>query len=83
VAAFAGHGVTHVLSSVAYGGYTPGVATVPLVIVPYSVWASRALRRAGVQRGAVRRRDLATAVAAVLGLVIGGQALGRWLDSAR
>lgn len=29
-------------------GYTPGVVTAPLVVLPYSVWAWRRLRAAGV-----------------------------------
>jgi hypothetical protein len=80
VLAFAGHGITHALASAAYGGYTPGVATVPLVVAPYSLWALRALRRAGVPATAGRRRDGVAAGVVVLGLVLGGQALGRVLD---
>ena len=81
--AFAGHGATHLLATAAYGGYTPGVGTVPLVIAPYSLWAFRALRRAAAPAPSMGGRDGATAGAVALGLVVGGQALGRLLDRRR
>ncbi len=48
VAAFSGHSVSHIGASVLFRGYTPGVVTVPLVIVPYSLWAGLRLRRSGL-----------------------------------
>ncbi|MEU1347128.1 HXXEE domain-containing protein [Streptomyces sp. NPDC005775] len=48
------HGVVHLAQSAAYGGYTPGVATSPTVVIPYSLWAVRRLRAAGVPAGGGR-----------------------------
>jgi hypothetical protein len=82
LAAYTAHGVTHLAQSAVLRSYTPGVATVPLVIAPYSVWAWRALRRAGVPIHGVRlRRHLAVGSALALGLVLIGQAAG-WLVAA-
>jgi hypothetical protein len=39
LAAYTAHGLTHLAQSAVLRSYTPGVATVPLVIAPYSVWA--------------------------------------------
>ncbi|MEV5537225.1 HXXEE domain-containing protein [Saccharopolyspora shandongensis] len=57
---FGVHGVGHLALSAAYRGYTPGVATAPTVVIPYSLWAWRELGRAGV-----RRNDLRSWVGAV------------------
>jgi hypothetical protein len=46
---FGMHGVGHLALSVAHRGYTPGVATAPAVVIPFSLWAWRELRRAGVR----------------------------------
>ncbi|QFZ22671.1 HXXEE domain-containing protein [Saccharothrix syringae] len=43
------HSVTHVLGSAVFRGYTPGVVTAPVVVAPFSVWAIRQLRRAGIR----------------------------------
>jgi hypothetical protein len=42
------HAVTHLAQSAVVRGYTPGVVTAPLVAAPFSVWARRQLRQAGV-----------------------------------
>ncbi|MFE0102912.1 HXXEE domain-containing protein [Streptomyces sp. NPDC059009] len=42
------HGVMHLAQSAACRGLTPGVATSPTVVIPYSVWALSHLRRAGL-----------------------------------
>ncbi|WP_329404095.1 HXXEE domain-containing protein [Streptomyces melanogenes] len=42
------HGVVHLAQSAAYRGLTPGVATSPTVVIPYSLWALSHLRRAGL-----------------------------------
>ncbi|MER6517494.1 HXXEE domain-containing protein [Streptomyces sp. NPDC001553] len=55
------HGLVHLANSAATRGYTPGVATSPLIVVPFTLWARGRLRRAGVLRP-TRARD------AVLGL---------------
>ncbi|WP_187414641.1 HXXEE domain-containing protein [Nonomuraea sp. PA05] len=48
LAGFGVHGVVHLAQAAIYRGYTPGVVTAPVVVIPYSVWAWRRLRRAGV-----------------------------------
>lgn len=48
VTGFGLHALTHLAQSAVVRGYTPGVATVPLVAAPFSVWARRRLRQAGV-----------------------------------
>ncbi|MER6582836.1 HXXEE domain-containing protein [Nonomuraea sp. NPDC001023] len=48
LAGFGLHGVVHLAQAAATRGYTPGVATAPLVVIPFSAWAWRRLRRAGV-----------------------------------
>lgn len=47
--AFGVHGFTHLLSSVATRSYTTGVATAPVVVLPYWFIARRALQRHGVE----------------------------------
>ncbi|MBW4720200.1 HXXEE domain-containing protein [Saccharothrix obliqua] len=42
------HSITHLAATAAHRGYTPGVATTPIVVIPFSAWALRRLRRAGV-----------------------------------
>ncbi len=54
LAAFGLHGFGHLALSAAFQGYTPGVATSPTIVIPYSLWALRALGRAGVRRSAAR-----------------------------
>jgi hypothetical protein len=46
--AFGLHGLGHVGASVLARGYTSGVATAPTVVVPFWLWATRALGQAGV-----------------------------------
>ncbi|MFF9278340.1 HXXEE domain-containing protein [Streptomyces griseosporeus] len=60
------HGLVHLAQAAAVRGYTPGSATSPLLVVPFTLWARGRLRRAGVLRP-TRPRDAATglAVAAV------------------
>ncbi|MBP2370928.1 HXXEE domain-containing protein [Pseudonocardia parietis] len=53
LAGFGAHAVPHVGSAVVTGGYTPGLLTAPTVVVPYSLWASRELRRAEVETAEV------------------------------
>jgi hypothetical protein len=84
LAAYTAHGATHVLQSVVLRSYTPGVATVPLVIAPYSVWAWQALRRVGltVDRAQMRRHATVGSALAVV-LVSSGQVAGRLLPAVR
>ncbi|MCX4848663.1 HXXEE domain-containing protein [Streptomyces sp. NBC_00893] len=50
---FGVHGVAHLAQSLAYRGYTPGVVTAPTIVVPYSIWAVRRLRAAGIRSGGI------------------------------
>ncbi|MFF9348515.1 HXXEE domain-containing protein [Streptomyces sp. NPDC014734] len=66
---FGAHGVVHLAQSLAYRGYTPGVVTAPTVVVPYSVWAVRRLRAAGVEVGGT---GTTAAASALLPLIVAG-----------
>ncbi|MEV7591825.1 HXXEE domain-containing protein [Streptomyces sp. NPDC089922] len=44
------HGLVHLAQAAATRGYTPGVVTSPLVVVPFTLWARGRLRRSGVLR---------------------------------
>jgi hypothetical protein len=48
LAGFGWHAMGHVAQAVAVGGYAPGVVTAPVVAAPFSLWAWRRLRAAGV-----------------------------------
>jgi hypothetical protein len=41
---FTAHGITHLGSALSVRGYTPGVATAALVVLPWGRWALRLLR---------------------------------------
>ncbi|WP_051779004.1 HXXEE domain-containing protein [Streptomyces sp. NRRL S-241] len=56
------HGLVHVAQAAATRGYTPGVVTSPLLVVPFTLWARGRLRRAGVLRPA-RARDIVSGLA--------------------
>ncbi|MEU8967728.1 HXXEE domain-containing protein [Streptomyces monashensis] len=56
--AFGLHGLVHLAQAATMRGYTPGSATTPLIVLPFTVWARGRLRRSGVLRPA-RPRDLA------------------------
>ncbi|MFF5410753.1 HXXEE domain-containing protein [Streptomyces albidoflavus] len=44
------HGLVHLAQSALVRGYTPGVATTPLLVLPYTLAARTRLRRAGLLR---------------------------------
>ncbi|MEU0570066.1 HXXEE domain-containing protein [Nonomuraea sp. NPDC005983] len=48
LAAFGVHGAVHLAQAAVWRGYTPGVLTAPVVVIPFSVWAWRRLKAAGV-----------------------------------
>jgi hypothetical protein len=56
---FGAHAAGHLASAAVTGGYTPGLATAPTVVVPFAWWARRRLRAAGVPRAAVPTAALA------------------------
>ncbi|MFI5657797.1 HXXEE domain-containing protein [Streptomyces sp. NPDC051684] len=59
---FGAHGLLHIGQAVAVRDYTPGVVTSPVLVVPFTVWARRRLKKAGVLRPG-RPRDLVTGLA--------------------
>ncbi|MFD7294962.1 HXXEE domain-containing protein [Streptomyces sp. NPDC059897] len=59
---FGAHGLLHIGQAVAVRGYTPGVVTSPVLVVPFTVWARRRLKKAGVLRPG-RARDVVAGVA--------------------
>jgi len=83
LAAFSAHPVSHVGATMVFRGHTPGVATVLLVVVPYSLWAWPRLRRAGiVTTPAEAVRAACTAVALALPVTLLGHILARALARA-
>ncbi|MFJ7158648.1 HXXEE domain-containing protein [Streptomyces sp. NPDC101118] len=50
------HGLVHLAQAAVVRGYTPGVVTSPLLVVPFGLWARGRLREAGVLRP-TRPRD--------------------------
>ncbi|QYC40482.1 hypothetical protein Nocox_14330 [Nonomuraea coxensis DSM 45129] len=73
LAGFGAHGVMHLAQSALARGYTPGVVTAPVVVIPYTVWAWRRLRAAGVATDGAGRSGAAglAALPLVLGAVHG------------
>lgn len=63
---FGAHAVPHLTSAAVTGGYTPGLLTTPTVVVPFSWWAWRELRKAGVEKA-----EIPTAALALVPLSIG------------
>uniref|UniRef100_A0AAU1LNX5 HXXEE domain-containing protein n=1 Tax=Streptomyces sp. NBC_00148 TaxID=2903626 RepID=A0AAU1LNX5_9ACTN len=72
------HGAVHLAQSAAYRGYTPGVVTAPLVVIPYSVWAVRRLAAAGIPVGGGRSAAAGLALFPVV--AAGVQGLARLLN---
>ncbi|MFI6465544.1 HXXEE domain-containing protein [Streptomyces sp. NPDC050528] len=56
------HALVHLGQAVVVRGYTPGVVTSPLVVIPFTLWARGRLRRAGVLRP-TRPRDVVQGLA--------------------
>ncbi|MEU8249485.1 HXXEE domain-containing protein [Nonomuraea sp. NPDC048916] len=67
--AFGVHGVVHLVQAAATRGYTPGAVTAPVVVIPFTVWALRRLRAAGVP---IRGGPAAGAWSAAFPLVLAG-----------
>lgn len=72
---FGVHGLGHLATTVAARGYTVGVLTAPTIVIPYWLWARRALTREGV----VLRPMQVASMAAIPPLIIGGHVLARRL----
>ncbi|WP_433510148.1 HXXEE domain-containing protein [Nonomuraea sp. CA-143628] len=69
LAGFGLHGVGHLAQSALARGYTPGVVTAPVVVIPFTVWAWRRLKASGVPTAGA---GSALAGLAALPLVLGG-----------
>lgn len=69
LAGFGIHGLMHLGQAALARGYTPGVVTAPLVVLPFTAWAWRRLKAEGVQ---VRGGAASAAGLAVLPLALGG-----------
>jgi hypothetical protein len=83
LAAYTLHGGTHILIALALRAYVPGLATVPLVILPYSWWAWTQLRYANVPLPWRRLwRDAARGGFVATGLAVGGHVVADVLVSA-
>lgn len=70
------HGLVHLSQAAAVRGYTPGSATSPLIVVPFTLWARSRLRRAGVLRR-TRARDLVTGLAVAAGVTVAAHGIAR------
>ncbi|WP_345035417.1 HXXEE domain-containing protein [Streptomyces sannanensis] len=68
------HGLVHMAQSAGYRGYTPGVATSPTVVVPYTLWALHRLRVAGIPAGGRREAALGLALLPVATAAVHGLA---------
>ncbi|MGC9478392.1 HXXEE domain-containing protein [Streptomyces sp. WG4] len=79
--AFGLHGLVHLAQAALVRGCTPGSATSPLVVVPFTLWARHRLRRAGVLR-ATRPRDLAVGLGFAGAATAGAHAVARRLTGA-
>ncbi|MFJ8015610.1 HXXEE domain-containing protein [Streptomyces sp. NPDC096339] len=74
------HGLVHLAQAAATRGYTPGVVTSPLLVIPFTLWARGRLRRAGVLRP-TRPRDLARGLAVAGAAAVAVQAAARRIRS--
>ncbi|WP_431043896.1 HXXEE domain-containing protein [Streptomyces sp. P1-3] len=76
------HGLVHLAQAAAVRGYTPGSATSPLVVLPFTLWARGRLRRAGVLRP-TRPRDAVQGLALAAAATVGSHMLARRLSAPR
>ncbi|WP_329376355.1 HXXEE domain-containing protein [Streptomyces sp. NBC_01351] len=74
------HGLVHLAQAAATRGYTPGVVTSPLLVVPFTLWARGRLRRAGVLRP-TRPRELARGLALAGAATVAAHAVARRIRS--
>ncbi|MFA3876817.1 HXXEE domain-containing protein [Streptomyces sp. MMCC 100] len=78
--AFGLHGLVHLAQAGLVRGCPPGSATSPLIVLPFTLWARRRLRRAGVLR-APRPRDLAVGLGFAGAATVAAHAVARRLTS--
>ncbi|MBK3575848.1 HXXEE domain-containing protein [Streptomyces sp. MBT65] len=72
------HALAHLSQAAVVRGYTPGVVTSPLVVVPFTLWARGRLRRAGVLRP-TRPRNVAQGAALAVAATVGAHVVARRL----
>lgn len=75
------HGLVHVAQAATTRGYTPGVVTSPLLVVPFTLWARGRLRRAGVLRP-TRARDIVSGLALAGAATVASHAVARRIHRA-
>lgn len=80
--AFGLHGVMHLAQAAAARSWTPGAATSPLVVIPFTLWARGRLRRAGVLRP-TGARETAVAVGLTAAALAGTHGVARRLLKGR
>lgn len=73
------HGLGHIGISLLTRGYTSGVATSPTIVIPFWLWATRALNQAGVPN----RRSIPAASALAGGSIAGGHLVASLLTKNR
>ncbi|WP_369368232.1 HXXEE domain-containing protein [Streptomyces sp. CG4] len=74
--AFGLHGLVHLAQAAALRGYTPGSATTPVLVLPFTVWARGRLRRSGVLRP-TRPREVAQGLAFAAAATVATHALAQ------
>ncbi|MER5597528.1 HXXEE domain-containing protein [Streptomyces sp. NPDC002265] len=70
------HGLVHLAQAAVVRGYTPGSATSPVVVIPFTLWARGRLRQAGVLRPA-RPRDVVQGLALAAAATVATHAMAR------
>ena len=74
---FGWHGVGHVLISLALRRYTSGVATAPTVVIPYWLWARRALADSDVPLRPTDTKTVALVPPVIIGSIAVARVIGR------
>ena len=73
------HGLGHLGTSLLTGNYASGVATSPTIVLPFWLWATRALNQAGVPN----RRSVPVAIALTAGSIAAGHLVASLLTNNR
>lgn len=73
------HGLGHLGMSLLTGSYASGVATSPTIVLPFWLWATRALNQAGVPN----RRSVPAAIALAAGSIAAGHLVASLLTTNR
>ena len=73
------HGLGHLGTRLLTGSYASGVATSPTIVLPFWLWATRALNQAGVPN----RRSVPAAIALTAGSIAAGHLVASLLTNNR